>query len=415
MLAWEYPPLIEGGLARHVGQLVDALDSHGVSVQVLTRGPSGAGAERDAPAARSAGRVRVERVAQGSWPRELDQFVGWVGRFNDALLQAGERVAARGDYDLVHGHDWLVGAASRALADRLGVPLVVTLHATEHGRHHGRVAQPPQSDIHAAECALAGRADAVICCSEFMRGHVAAALGVRASELQVIPNGAAPLGPRPPRAAAAVRSRYAREDQQLVLLAGRLVYEKGFHVALAAMAAVAAGRPGLRFVVAGAGPYASELGQQADRLGLSERGRFAGWLDDQALADLYAAADLCVVPSLYEPFGLVALEAMAAGCPCLVADTGGLRELVAPVTPAMRFAPDDANALARALETVLGDPAGRGAMAVAAREHVARVSWDDVGADTVALYRRVTGQSAGTKSAGSGGSGGEGSGGAPAA
>lgn len=391
MLAWEYPPLIEGGLARHVGRLAHALDGQGVTVQVLTRAPSGEGSERDTPVAGSTRGVRVERVEHESCPRELDTFMRWVPRLNDRLRKAGEHLATRGQYDLVHGHDWLVGPASRALAERLGVPLVVTVHATEHGRHHGRVGQPPQSDIHAAECALTRRADAVICCSEFMRGHVAAALGVRADGLQVIPNGCGSPARRPPGAAAAMRRRYARKDQQLVLLAGRLVYEKGFHVALEAMAALAGGHPGLRFVVAGAGPYEFELAQQADRLGLSERGCFAGWVNDQALADLYAAADLCVVPSLYEPFGLVALEAMAAGCPCLVSDTGGLRELIPPGAPTMCFAPDDAPALGRALELALGDPAARGAMAAAAREHAARVSWDDVGAHTAALYQALTG------------------------
>jgi len=391
MLAWEYPPLIEGGLARHVGRLADALADQGVMVQVLTRAPSGVVAGWDIPPARFTSGVRVERVEFEGCPRELDEFMRWVPRLNERLLQAAERLAVPDRFDLVHGHDWLVGPASSALAERLGVPLVVTVHATEHGRHRGRVGQPPQSDIHAAECALARRADAVICCSEFMRGHVAAALGLRAGDLQVIPNGSGLPARRPPGAAAAMRSRYAREEQQLVLLAGRLVYEKGFQVALEAMGTLAGGHPGLRFVVAGAGPYESELSQQAARLGLGERGRFAGWVDDEDLADLYAASDLCVVPSLYEPFGLVALEAMAAACPCLVSATGGLRELVPPGAPGMCFAPGDAPALARKLELALANPGARRTMAAAAREHAASLSWDDVGAHTAALYRGLTG------------------------
>src|SRR5206468_10170622 len=99
-----------------------------------------------------------------------------------------------------------------------------------------------------------------------------------------------------------------------------------------------------------------ELRAQAESLGLSEHGTFLGWIGDDVLHSLYRIADLTVVPSIYEPFGLVALEAMASGCPCLVADTGGLREVVPEdETVGLRFNGGDAEHLAAMVERLLTD------------------------------------------------------------
>lgn len=107
LLSWEYPPVIEGGLARHVRKLAEALVHQGVAVDVLTRGVSGE-SEMGRPGVRELGGVRVHRVREPSWPRDLDRFVAWVERMNDDMLAAGEVLADEHSYDLVHGHDWLV-------------------------------------------------------------------------------------------------------------------------------------------------------------------------------------------------------------------------------------------------------------------------------------------------------------------
>ena len=155
-----------------------------------------------------------------------------------------------------------------------------------------------------------------------------------------------------------------------MLLVGRLVYEKGFHLALDALAPVIRKLGGVRFVVAGTGTAEAELRRQAWRLGLSRKGVFLGWVGDDMLHSLYRVSDLCIVPSIYEPFGLVALEAMASGCLCVVADTGGLREVVpGDGTVGLRFPSRDSAALGAILERVLTDDAereparGRGARA----------------------------------------------------
>ena len=135
----------------------------------------------------------------------------------------------------------------------------------------------------------------------------------------------------------ALRARFAAPEDKLVLLVGRLVYEKGFQLALDALSRSSRRVGGVRFLVAGSGTHEAELKAQARRLGLTRHGTFLGWIGDDILHSLYRIADLTVVPSIYEPFGLVALEAMASGCACIVADTGGLREVVPNDDVGLRF------------------------------------------------------------------------------
>ena len=175
----------------------------------------------------------------------------------------------------------------------------------------------------------------------------------------------------------ALRARFARPDERLVLLVGRLVYEKGFHLALDALAPVVKRLGNVRFVVAGTGTAEAELKRQARRLGLRKHGSFLGWVGDDMLHSLYRVAELVIVPSIYEPFGLVALEAMASGCLCVVADTGGLREVVpGDGTVGLRFPSRDAEALEEVLERVLTDDEARAQVVADAREHVLQFDWE---------------------------------------
>jgi glycogen(starch) synthase len=382
ILSWEYPPLIEGGLARHVRKLSEALVAADVEVHVLTRGGE------ESPAEETAGGVAIHRVLEPSRPRDLGEFVAWVERMNADMLAAGVELGDRFEFDVVHGHDWLVAMACDHLARRFDSALVTTIHATEHGRHQGWVADHPQSHIHGVERWITNRADRVITCSYYMREQVADIFGVPEERIEVIPNGIDPDDlPVPDDAELArLRGEFAAPDEQLVLLIGRLVYEKGFQIALESMPELIERCPGTRFLVAGSGTHEDELRRQAAELGLNDHGTFLGWIGDDVLHSLYRIADVCVVPSIYEPFGLVALEAMASGCPCIVADTGGLREVVPHDAAGLRFRSRDSRELARMVERVLGDAELRERLVAEAAEHVLRFDWADVAARTAALY-----------------------------
>jgi glycogen synthase len=390
LLSWEYPPVIEGGLARHVRKLAEALVRQGVSVDVLTRGVGGESPPSGRAAAAKPAGVTVHRVPEPSWPRELDRFVAWVDHMNDDMLTAGEALAEERSYDLVHGHDWLVAHASATLADRLAVPYMTTIHATEHGRHQGWVQNEPPSHIHGVERWMAARADAVVVCSHYMRGHVADIFDIDERRITVIPNGVDPGDLRPVGDLGALRREFAEPHEKLVLLVGRLVYEKGFQLALDALPGVIELLGNVRFVVAGSGTHEHELKAQAERLGLSPHGTFLGWIGDDALHSLYRIADLCVVPSIYEPFGLVALEAMASGCPCIVADTGGLREVVPQgERVGLRFNGGDAEHLGVMIERLLVDRELRDRLVTEASEYVLRFDWDDIARRTHEIYRSL--------------------------
>jgi glycogen(starch) synthase len=346
ILSWEYPPLIEGGLARHVRKLAEQLVAvEDVEVHVLTRG------DERMPAEDELDGVFVHRVREPTRPRDLGEFVTWVEHMNADMLAAGVELGDRFDFDLVHGHDWLVAVAGDHLANRFRCPLVVTIHATEYGRHQGWVDTHPQSHIHRVERWMANRADRVITCSHYMRGHVADIYGLEESRVTVIPNGIDPLDLQPVEDLDRLRAQFAAPDQRLVVLVGRLVYEKGFQLALEALPGLVDRLGDVRFLVAGSGTHEQELRRQATELGL---------------------------------------EAMASGCPCIVADTGGLREIVPEdERVGLRFNGGDAEHLAVMVERLLTDGALRERLVVEASEHVLRFDWADVARQTSALYAQL--------------------------
>ncbi len=386
ILSWEYPPLIEGGLARHVRKLSEALVERDVDVHVLTRGGE------ESPAEEVMNGVCIHRIVEPKRPTDLGEFVTWVERMNSDMLAAGVELGDRIDFDVVHGHDWLVANACDHLAKRFGAPLVTTIHATEHGRHQGWVDKHPQSYIHGVERWITNRSDRVIACSFYMREQVADIFGVDESRISVIPNGIDPedLVTQDEAELRRLRSEFAAPDEKLVLLIGRLVYEKGFQLALEAMPRVVEEVPGTRVLVAGSGTHEGELHRQAEDLGLMDHGTFLGWIGDDVLHSLYRISDLTVVPSIYEPFGLVALEAMACGCPCIVADTGGLREVVPHEEAGLRFRPRDPEALADVAVRVLSDDELGGRLVEEAYEHLRRFDWNDVAEQTAAVYESLT-------------------------
>jgi glycogen synthase len=260
LFSWEYPPVIEGGLGRHVRKLSEHLVGQGVEVHVLTRGGGHLPAEEERHG------VLVHRVREPPFPTDLRAFVRWVEAMNADMSELGVELSDQLDFDLLHSHDWLVAGAAELVARRFARPWLTTVHATEFGRHQGWVQNYPQSHIHGVERAVARRADRLITCSRYMRSHVARVFGVSPDGITMIPNGIDPrdLEPVVPDLTG-LRARYAGADERLVLLVGRLVYEKGFHLALDALAPVIRRLGNVRFVVAGTGTAEAELKRQAQR------------------------------------------------------------------------------------------------------------------------------------------------------
>jgi glycogen(starch) synthase len=217
---------------------------------------------------------------------------------------------------------------------------------------------------------------------------VTAALGAEEEQLDQIPNQVdlSPFSPPAP----SVRSSLWPEERPLMLFAGRLEYEKGVQTALDAMSEIDRHSPGAGLIVAGDGTYRSTLEGQARKLGIAHMVRFVGFVDEARLRSLYRSVDLAIVPSLYEPFGLVALEAMASETPVVVADAGGLREFVEHEVSGLRFETGNPQALADAVTRVLHDPALGKRLAREARSALeARGSWTTAAVRTAETYRRA--------------------------
>ncbi|BBH63729.1 glycogen synthase [Actinoplanes sp. OR16] len=377
MLSWEYPPLLVGGLGRHVHALATTLAAAGHEVTVVTRHVPGALAEEYTEG------VRVIRAPDDPAPGA--DMLNWALTFNHTLTRAALRACRTGRYDVVHAHDWLVAHAAVTLRDHLDVPLIATIHATESGRHQGWLPGQSNRAIDGIERWLCDAAVRVIVCSEYMKREVTRLFDVPADRSDVVFNGVDALRWRArPRAVEAARARYAG-DGPLISFAGRLVYEKGVQNLLAAVPLLRERFPSLRVVVAGDGPYRKDLEENAPP-GVT----FAGFLGGHELTALMGASDCYVVPSIYEPFGMVALEAAAAGTPVAVAHTGGLAEIVDDGLTGVTFPPGDPEALATAVGSVLADRDHARSLALRARLRVVDdFNWPSIAGQTVAVYERA--------------------------
>ncbi len=388
LLSWEYPPRVVGGLGRHVGALSRNLAAQGHEVHVVTRGHD----DDTLPVDERADGVHVVRVGETE-PR-LDfatDLVPWVLAFNNRVQAAAHRlVREEGPFDVVHAHDWLVAYAAAGIKDAWDLPLVATVHATEYGRHQGWLPGPMNKLIHQIEWWLTYEARRVITCSRYMHDQVADIFAKPTETIDVVPNGVDVADfALPDDEVAAFRRDLAPADTNVVLFAGRLEYEKGVQTVLDALHDLRERVGPTEFLIAGVGTYSDELRRKVDELDLQEHVRFTGFLEDHELRLHYAAADVAVAPSIYEPFGLVAVEAMACGTPVVVGDTGGLREVVSG-GHGLTFTPQDAEHLTDVLAQVLSDGELAAELTARGRERIlARYDWAEVARSTVDVHERA--------------------------
>ncbi len=387
MLSWEYPPQLVGGLSRHVQALSRELVTQGHRVLVLTRSAP------DQPARTTEDGVEVVRVQP--YFQEPQDFRLWVSHLNFALLEAGVELLRGLEHPVIlHAHDWLVAFAAKGLKHMFRMPLVATIHATEHGRHGG-IHDSGQQYINDVEWWLTYEAWRVVVCSEAMRNEVRRLFGLSGDKVAVIPNG---VDLRPSRTVMRVppREAFVSPEERLIFHIGRLVPEKGAGVLLEAMPYLLR-RHRCRLIIGGVGPYRDELGRRTQELGVAPYVTFAGWLADDLACALYRYADAAIVPSTYEPFGIVALEAMAAGAPLVASDVGGLSEIVSHGINGLKALPGDALSLARQIDRLLSDPSFAKRIAAEGQRLVReRYAWGSVARTTSGLYHDVAAAWAGT-------------------
>lgn len=372
MIGWEFPPHHTGGLGVHVYELCRELTRMGHKITFLTpfHGPF----------------TPVQGVTF-RWPGEPPDWPGGAVPFAYASPNdpgAGSPAAMRSynewvadvvrlePPDVLHVHDWFgtVGAAEGARAT--GRPLVMTVHSTEYDRSLGH----PWAEILERERIGLEAADRVIAVSQHLKNQLVERYGVDPAKVRVIYNAVRPSG----------RLATLAGSQAIVLYLGRLAAMKGVDTFLRAAARAAPNVPGCLFVVAGSGPEYPRLLTLAAHLGIGDRVLFLGQVTEDERDTLLASASVFVLPSIVEPFGIAALEAMSAGVPAIVSKTSGVAEIAKSV-----FAVDfwDVDEFASRIVELLQYPVLRKTMGERGRWDAIREGWAERALQTVEVYAEL--------------------------
>ena len=379
MLTWEYPPRIVGGIARVVHDLSKRLIKDGHEVTVITY------RDGNVPEYENDKGVEVYRV--DNYMIHPNNFIDCIMQLNfNMIAKATEVINKEGGFDVIHAHDWLVTYAAKSLKQSFNLPMVATIHATEAGRNSG-IHDDTQRYINDTEWLLTYEATEVIVNSNYMKGHVQGLFGLPFDKISVIPNGINLNNFTGIERDYDFRRRFAMDNEKIILYVGRLVYEKGVQHLISAMPKILDHYHDSKLVIAGKGGMLDELKAQVDSMGLSNKVYFTGYLNQKEVQKMYKCADVAVFPSTYEPFGIVALEAMLAGIPTVVSDIGGLNEIVEHGVNGMKSYAGNPNSIADSVLSLLFDPQLAMNVTKNAKNKVKdEFNWQKIAQDTHYIY-----------------------------
>lgn len=381
MLSWEYPPRVIGGLSRVVWSLSKQLALIGWDVHVVTADHPGT-SEHEVDGLVSVHRVKAQTDT-------TPDFLTWVNRLNFGLLQHAIQLHQKKPFSIVHAHDWMVTDAAWVMKVGFGLPIVATVHATEAGRMHG-IHNDLQRYIHQMEWRLSYESWEIIVNSQHMHKELQRSFGLPTEKMVVIPNGTDPEDFNFEIDTAKLRQSFASPSQKIVLFVGRLVVEKGVQVLLDAVPQVLSQCPETQFLIVGSGYHKDELKRQAHELRVENNVRFLGYVSDRQLRELYKIADAVCIPSVYEPFGIVALEGMAAGAPVVSSDTGGLTDFVEHMVTGVTTYTGDSGSLAWGLLEVIRNPGLAERLSRDALQKVLHIyNWKVIAQRTNEVYKKV--------------------------
>ena len=378
MLTWEFPPRIIGGISTHVYHLSRALVEKGTPVRVITCDFP------NAPAEEIIDGVSVSRVDSGRVPES--NFLLWIYHLNSQMISKTTELFETERFDLIHAHDWVVGRAAVELKNRLGLPLISTIHATEIGRG-GSLDGEYRRKVRDIERLLVEQSDGIICCSNYMLDHIQYVLGAVKTKIRVIPNGVEASRFNNGRQPQLIPTGVS-EDRKTILYVGRIVREKGIFTLLDAFEKLRKQGKDVSLVLVGEGPLKEDLAKEVLRRKLNDRVKLAGFVDEKKLVSLYNSSDAFVLPSHYEPFGMVALEAMASRVPVVVSDVGGLSEIVEDGITGVKVPASNPSTLAEGILRVLEDrELSEQLKENAYRAVQERYRWDMIAEKTIEAYR----------------------------
>ena len=373
MLSWEFPPAVIGGLGQHVWQLSRQLAKAGHDVSVVT--PHSLGA----PETETVEGIKVYRAKEVDV--SYDDFHLFVAQTNMNLVERVRNISSHKKVTIIHAHDWLVGFAARALQNSMKLPIVSTIHALEEGRSN--LESPMQIQTAKWEELLIQHSDVLIVCSMYMKKVVEKRISGE-KKVYIIPNGA-DLSDEESSSVQDFINR--RSFSHLVLFLGRMVPEKGITTLIDAAKKIHETYPECLFILAGKGPYLSDYKALVRKEGLEKHMLFIGYVNEREKATLLKRCDMLVVPSNYEPFGIVAIEGMAAGKPVIAARTGGLSSIINDGETGFLFEPENVSNLSEKISTLIEDPTLCEKLGEKASYEVKqKYNWEDVRDQTEAVY-----------------------------
>ena len=323
-----------------------------------------------------------------------NNFIDWIMQMNfNMVAKANEIIQEEGNFDVIHAHDWLVAYAAKTLKNSYNIPIVSTIHATEAGRNSG-IHDETQRYINDTEWMLTYESSEVIVNSNYMKNELQRLFGLPYEKINVVPNGVNLNLFNGIERDYNFRRKYAMDNEKIILFMGRLVYEKGIQHLISAMPKILNGYHDAKLVICGNGGMLDELKAQANNLGLGDKVYFAGYMNGKDVQRMYKAADIAVFPSTYEPFGIVALEAMLSENPIVVSDIGGLNEIVDHKVNGMKAYCGNPNSFADSILELLYDHKLCADITKRAKNKVRNeYNWSKIAQDTHFTYQNAICQS----------------------
>jgi glycosyltransferase involved in cell wall biosynthesis len=380
-LTWEYPPRVVGGIARHCEGLAKALAKQKHDVHLFTL---------DFPGSPDYEDVNGVKIYRASTELGHPNFLTWVLLFNHFLSKKMADVTRSIDFDVIHVHDWLAAFSGISFKHYLKKPMILTVHSTEVGRAQG-LHSPDSFSINGIEWWSTYEADRVIVCSQSMKNEICNHFNLPENKVDIIPNAINPEKYQTFSDRGKVRQRYGIGwGEKLVLCVGRLVPQKGVEYFIRSIPKIAKSFPEAKYIIVGEGWSRDLLEAEARASGYAHNIRFTGFAPDKEVIDLMTSADVLVVPSIYEPFGIVALEGMATGVPVVASRVGGLAEVIDHDRNGIFVYPRSPDSIAWGIGRVLSDPDHSRWLTKNAKEKLHKAySWEAVAMKTVEVYKKV--------------------------
>ena len=365
MIGWEYPPFKTGGLGTHCHGLTRSLADKNVNVDFyMPKTKQRASSDKSNLKIKEVGETEIFPYDRPDSKELAGQFFEAVYKYNELIVQK-----IQGKYNLLHCHDWLTMKAGVALKNKMGVPLVLTVHSTEYDRSGWLYPNQWFIDI---EREGMEKADKIIAVSNFTKRVIVDKYGINPDKISVVHNAVYPIG--------------EGKKQNVILFLGRLTIQKGPEFFLRAARKVLDYEPDCRFVVAGIGDMLPRLIDQAVDMGISDKVVFTGLLTEEEVRHIYQIASVYVMPSVSEPFGITALEAISAGTPVIVSKTAGVSEAFCNC-----FRVDfwDTDETANKILSLLRYEPLHSTMAEYGKQEIQLFTWDRVAEKTLDVYREV--------------------------